>query len=262
MPYITGARLKVKRARKHLNELERKARAFLDRHPDHFTRQLDPNDLNYVIYKIPPNPAPPPTLAPVLGDVVHNLRSALDHIAWNLALLNLEGTGSEPFDLTAFPIITNTTDWSIDKFYRLVQDVLPEAIPDIIDLQPCHRRNPAEHELAVLDALWNADKHRVNTIISGRQSVPVFSGRGGWVKTFHDGTRLMRVLISSNPEQKLEPHIRSEILFEIPKAGERVSLAVLRGIHEMVSSDVIPRFARFLPESTGLVERRIGTSRI
>lgn len=261
MPYITGARLKVKRASKHLNELERKVRAFLKRHPDRFTRQLDPDDFNYFIYEIPPNPAPPNTFGPVLGDVVHNLRSALDHIVWNLALLNLQGSGREPYKLTAFPILLDATNDNVKRFERLCKDVLPAAIPDIEELQPYHREDASKHELAILDALWNADKHRVNTTIPGRQYVPRFDGPGGWVHALHDGTRLIRVPVSSNPEQNLEPYIRSEVLFEIPNTGERVSLELLRRIFDVVSSDVVPRFARFLPESTGIVERQVGTQR-
>lgn len=259
MAYITGARLKVKRARKHLNELNRKVGAFLDRHPDKFSRQLDPEDFRYFIYKIPPVPAPPATFGPVLGDVVHNLRSALDHIAWNLALLNLQGTSREPYGLTAFPLILDTTPGSIDKFYRLLEDVLPDAVPDIIDLQPCHRQYPPGYELAILDALWNADKHRVNVTIPARQYVPIFTGPGGWVRKLDDGTRLMRVSVASNPEQNLEPNIAIEVLFEIPRIGTRISLDLLRLIYKMVSEDVIPRFTRFLPESTGIVERQYGT---
>ena len=254
--YITGSRLKVKRAGKHLNELERKVQAFLDRHPDEFTRQLDPDDLDYLIYEIPPNPAPPSTFGPVFGDVVHNLRSALDHIAWNLALLNLQGSSQEPYKFTAFPIILDTTTDSVRRFCRLCQHVLPAAIPYIVDLQPYHRGKPTSHELAILDALWNADKHRVNITIPGRQYVPEFRGPGGWVKTLDDGTRLMRVTVASNPEQNLEPHIRSKVLFEIPNTGERVDLGLLGDIYEMVNSDVIPRFTRFLPESAGIVDRQ------
>lgn len=261
MPYITGARLKVKRARKHLNELNRKVGAFLDRHPDRFSRQLDPNDFRYFIYKIPPNPAPPGTFGPVFGDVVANLRSALDHIAWNLALLNLEREGAdrEPYWATAFPLILNTTSGSIDRFYRLLEDVLPDAVPDIIDLQPCHRDHPANTELAILDALWNADKHRVNVTIPARQFVPIFSGTGGRVDTLYDGTRLMRVTLASKPEENLEPYIATEVLFEIPKTTTRIGLNHLELIYKAVSEDVLPRFTRFLPESTGITERQYGT---
>lgn len=256
MAYITGARLKVRRARKHLNELNQKIGAFLDRHPHKFSRQLDPKDFRYFLYKIPPVPAPPPTFGPVFGDVVHNLRSALDHIAWNLALLNLAGTGRQPYRNTAFPLILNTTDGSIQRFWELCQDVLPDAIPDIVDLQPCHRRSPANSELAILDALWNTDKHRVNVTIPARQYVPVFSGPGGRVQALGDGTRLMRVAVASKPEDNLEPNITTEVLFEIPNTTTRISVDHLRLIYNVVSDDVLPRFTRFLPESTGIVKRQ------
>ena len=198
MPYITGSRLKVKRAGKHLNELERKARTFIDRLPDNFTRKLDPNDFNYVIYEVPPNRAPPLTFGPVLGDVIHNLRSALDHIAWQLALL----TKSRPFKYTAFPIITDKKPKSLNEFKRLTKDVWPEAIPIIRELQPYHRGDAAKfHELAILHALWIDDKHRAHAPIPGRQHVPFFTGPGGWVKTLDDGTRLIRAPRSSNPKR-------------------------------------------------------------
>lgn len=243
-----------------MNEFEGKVQAFLNRHPGRFTRQLDPNDLSFYIYTMAPNPAPPNTFGPVLGDVVHNLRSSLDHIAWNLALLNLEEATQEPYPFTAFPIIVEDGLSGTTKFDRLTQDVLPDAIPIIRDLQPYHRGNDANlHELAILDALWNSDKHRVNTSIAGREFVPMYDGPGGGVKILDDGTRLFRVPVRSNPEEHLEPHITTEVLFQIPKTRERVSLAFLDKMLEFVRSDVIPRFSRFLPESTGLVEREAGT---
>ena len=111
MAYITGARLKVERAGKHLNELDRKVNAFVQRHSKRFSSEVDPDDLNYVIYALPPNPAPPLTFGPIFGDVVHNLRSALDHIAWNLTTLHLEAIAGRKKPRkphphwTTFPII-------------------------------------------------------------------------------------------------------------------------------------------------------------
>lgn len=258
--YITGSRLRVERASKHLNELERKARSFIDRHPEQFTSQLDIQIFNYVIYDIAPNRPPPVTFGPVFGDVVHNLRSTLDHIAWNLALRNLVGTGNDPFDKTAFPLIRNFTEGSISGFWRLARDILPDAIPDIVDLQPAHGGNPGDHPLAVLDRLWNADKHRVNIKIPSRQTIPVFSTPGGQVETLKDGTRRIRVPRSKKDD--FEEGLRSEVLFEIPHTGERVDLVALRLIHDFVRDEVVPRFSRFLPESTGLVERQQGIAKL
>jgi len=258
--YVTGSRLKVKRASKHLNELERKPRVFLDRHPERFTTHLDPQDFNYVIYYIAPNRPPPVTFGPVFGDVVHNLRSTLDHIAWNLALRNLADTDCEPSDDTAFPLIRNFTDGSVTYFWNSAVDILPDAIPDIADLQPAHARNPNDHPLAVLNRLWNADKHRFHVKIPSRQFIPMFTSPGGTVERLKDGTR--RIRVPKWRKDDFEPNLRSEILFEIPLTGERVTLATLRLIHDFVRDEVVPRFSRFLPESTGLVERQQGIAKL
>ncbi len=255
MPYITGAKLKVRRAGKHLSELERKAMAFLERNPDQFSSKLDPEDFDFVIYEIPPNRAPPTTFGPVFGDIVHNLRSALDHIAWQLALL----TKSKPYKRTAFPIIIDRKADSLREFKRLTKDVWPAAIPIIRQLQPYHRgKNAKLHELAILHALWNDDKHRSHAPITGRQHFPLYTGRGRRVWTGEDGTKFMRVLRASDPKKNLETHFRSEVLFELPDSDERVSLAVLRAIYEFVRDEVLPEFSPYLPESTGLVEREMG----
>ena len=258
--FITGARLRVKRAHKHLNELERKAGAFLKRHPEDFTRRLNPQNLDYFIYDVAPNKPPPVTLGPVFGDVVHNLRSALDHIAWNLALKNLVGSGLEPYRDTAFPLIENFTIGSIDYFYRLVEDVLPDAISDIADFQPANRSDPSAHPLAVLNRLWNADKHRYNIKIPSRQYIPEIGTPGGRFEYLKDRTR--RIYIPRSHHKEFEDKLRSEILFEIPDTGERVGLVALRLIHDFVRDEVVPRFAIYLPESTGLVERRQGIARL
>src|SRR5262245_45321584 len=43
----------------------------------------------------------------LIGDVVHNLRSALDHLAWQLAIL---AGNNPPPALTSFPIFFNESD--------------------------------------------------------------------------------------------------------------------------------------------------------
>ena len=258
--YITGSRLRVKRAHKHLNELERKAQSFLARHPESFTRQLDPKHLDYFLYEIAPNRPPPVTLGPVFGDVVHNLRSVLDHVAWNLALRNLSGTGEQPYEFTSFPIMLNFTAGSIKNFWDSLSDVLPAAIPDILDLQPAQGSNPADEPLAVLNRMWNADKHRFNIKIPSRQYIPELRTPGGQVGRLQDGTR--RIRIPRSMSEEFEDRLRSEILFEIPGTGDRLGLVALRVLHDFVRDEVVARFSRFLPESTGLIERQQGIARL
>lgn len=252
MPYITGARLKAERAGKHLEELEREIASFFDENPYRFFRDSNPQNLDYYTYKFPPQPAPPPALSVILGDIVHNLRSALDHVAWQLALR----TTDDPYKRTAFPIFVDTSLASVKQFNRLVKDVFPDAIPIIEALQPYHSgEGLAEFDLLwVLHCLWNADKHRLLTTIPHRISSPIFEGPGGSTRTLDDGTILMDIPKSAEPEKNLEPHIKRQVLFQIP-GSRRVAIERISLMYYYVAHEIIPMFSRYLPESTGLVER-------
>ncbi len=101
-----------------------------------------------------------------IGDIVHNLRSALDHIAWQLAAL--EGP---PPGQTEFPIFADESRFrTIDKkgdpgrrsgLYKMVG--IGDCGKALIEwAQPYHRRSEAKSApLWMLHELWNADKHRV-----------------------------------------------------------------------------------------------------
>jgi hypothetical protein len=252
MPFITGSRLKAERAGVHLEELERKAAAFIDENPYEFSRQLNPKNVNNYIYEFPPQPAPPLALSVIVGDIAHNLLSALDHIAWQLALLKAD----KPYKYTAFPIIDGTDAASVKYFNRLTQDILPDAIRVVEAVQPYHRGDAAKYtELSILHSLWIADKHKLLTTVPVRLTVPVFSGWGGRIEELKDGTRRMEVPRSAEPEKNLEPHITREILFEIPELRERIPLHLLRRVHHVVAYEIVPFFSRFLPESGDRVER-------
>jgi hypothetical protein len=77
-----GAQLKIGRAIHHIEELNARVAGFensefygltIDRHPD-------PLEKNLVVLRIIED-APVEEYAPIIGDAIHNLRSALDH-AW------------------------------------------------------------------------------------------------------------------------------------------------------------------------------------
>lgn len=72
-----GARLKVERADQHIHALERCLREFTE---NSFTTRPHASgmDITYTFL------APPSEVALILGDAVHNLRSALDHLTWEL----------------------------------------------------------------------------------------------------------------------------------------------------------------------------------
>ncbi|SRR6266851_227513 len=90
----------------------------------------------------------------LLGDCVHNLRAALDHLAWQL--------DAKPDSSTAFPIRTKAPD---DWPPACVARMDPEAQLIIDALQPHWEvlagRFPMRHPLATLHALDIDDKHKV-----------------------------------------------------------------------------------------------------
>src|SRR5262245_15024560 len=100
---LDGARLKVVRAQEHLESLKDESRGYLDGHPYKIiTEEIhDPQGFPSMqailpdgspkltkYWKFTPevHTLPPLRLSALIGDVVGNLRAALDYIVWQLAL--------------------------------------------------------------------------------------------------------------------------------------------------------------------------------
>lgn len=103
----------------------------------------------------------------LVGDVVHNMRSALDHLVFQLALRNTGGRVVRPLQ-TQFPI-GDSRDLSDKAAKTRLAEVAPCHKDIIEEFQPYH---PMEenisvgryfHPLAKLRDLSDADKHRILT---------------------------------------------------------------------------------------------------
>jgi hypothetical protein len=95
-----GARLKVDRANKHIEEIDRNIRNLSDPDTHTVTAGVDPHTGQKLIhYDIPQNI--PTNLALVIGDAVHNLRTALDY-AWLQTIERV--VPSAVSDFAKFPI--------------------------------------------------------------------------------------------------------------------------------------------------------------
>jgi len=109
---------------------------------------------------------PPADIGAVVGHAAHNLRSALDEMAWQLALL----TTKTPYHRTQFPIFTDAQAYS-NGGQRMIRDLLPEHARFIETLQPYNDAEPKQTILHILNRLSNVDKHRqlhlANTALLG-----------------------------------------------------------------------------------------------
>jgi hypothetical protein len=98
---LQGVMVKIDRAHEHRQQLVSDVAAWSSRRPFEVVGEPVQNEgsaYHRVNLRIRENP--PPRWAAIIGDIVHNLRSALDLLAWQLVLNN----GGQPGRHTAFPI--------------------------------------------------------------------------------------------------------------------------------------------------------------
>jgi hypothetical protein len=159
-PSLAGVPAKFERADEHLEALQAEITRFFEAHPYGTFSDFNPHTGEHSLRIDLRNPLPV-KWGVMLGDVLHNARSALDHLAWQLVkhgpkgLPSKEGTRRQ----VHFPV-----ELTKDRFDDL--PVLPyfgeDARRIIREKQPYHRGDKARlHPLAILDQLWNTDKHRV-----------------------------------------------------------------------------------------------------
>jgi hypothetical protein len=176
---LIGPRLKVRRALRGLQELGAQMTAFTDTKPYEILVYDDLNTRER-IYQVRIYQEPPSELGVVVGEIAHNLRSALDHMARLLPI----APGKVRPERPTFPIFTlhdpDPTDTKRKYFSRnhQLQWVSPEAFAVVEGLQPYHSTDePSGDPLAVLHDLWNWDKHNAIHIVAASLRPPRIEGQ-------------------------------------------------------------------------------------
>ncbi len=109
---------------------------------------------------------PDPTLGAMLGDFVHNVRSALDQLVWRLVLANWRKARHTH---TQFPTSETDGKWRDDVTHRSADRGLApthglseQALALVMDYQPFRlgKKRRSKHTLLTLTQLSNEDKHR------------------------------------------------------------------------------------------------------
>lgn len=170
---LTSAQRKLKRGIEHVETLCGEARAFEDDEAYLFESERKARSAKEVEYRCfavqrKDMPSHWPLLA---GEAIQNLRSALDHLVYELSGGNRR---------TQFPIFTDPCEFQVLGSRKLKG--VPEAKRALIEKAQPYRFMPedaAHHPLAQLSALSNRDKHRVlATIVSAvtREGVGVPDG--------------------------------------------------------------------------------------
>lgn len=216
-------RIKVERAKKHLNDLSPVAASL-----ESTTVVMADLDANFPSqHNFSTVPTLPVDVMTVAGDVVHNLRTALDHLARQLVLVGMECAPIVPLTerelrRIEFPIAETIDKYESEKAGK-IKGMLPEAIEAIDRLKPYKGGNDALWRISELD---NIDKHR-SLFTLGKD----FLFTADWFS----GAYLMK---AENPlfagiESEMEKDVQSEIeeAFSQPQVTE--ANALLPSLHQL-----------------------------
>ena len=235
-------REKIKRAEKHLTDFEAIGGGFLRQsEPEMLHVDTDPETGNEVT-KIIKIVAPPIDLSAIAGDAIHNLRSALDHLAYQLVLV---ATKREPPSSIYYPIFADAESYETGKV-RKVQGMTNEA-KDLIDASKPY--GGGTDDLYWLHALDIADKHHALV-------VTIIAVHGAWVISPSRWFRPDHKPCFSMPKVWTPLNVGDVVLIREPNCEDQVDLTldVAFGEPEIVKGK--PVF-KFLKDVTHLVDSLI-----
>lgn len=177
--HLTGIRLKLNRAHDQLKSLHAEIDAFFKTKPYRIETQVNPDarEIFGILRRNGRHGTIPPMWSVFIGEIIHNVRSALDHMIWQMVKFEQAGRPSTSTQLK-FPIFDTEAG-----FDSRCDDILAGASGDakalIKKLQPFYTGEGHASPLWHLHALSNWDKHRnIPLAIASRRSTSVQAIRG------------------------------------------------------------------------------------
>jgi hypothetical protein len=146
--------LKIDRATRHIAEAQQHLRTFGASHP--CAIEVEENrETGWTAFKVTRVDVIPPVIAASVGDAVHNLRSALDHVTQQLWLTNNPGRYNRK---VAFPTGRDRREFE-RAAQRQTNGLRQDALDTIFAIEPYMRGKGGD--LFILSELDNMDKHRL-----------------------------------------------------------------------------------------------------
>lgn len=239
---LDGARAKLQRCEDVIEQLNAAVVAYLNESPYEVIGEFQPERSEYVL-RGRVTKAVPLAIGVIAGEVCHNMRSALDHLAWQLALL----TTPAPSRSTQFPIALTEEEFRSKIGQMMIRDLSIAHRTAIEALQPYHGGDA--DALRDLRILSNTDKHRVINATIGRR-VPYMEMQAELIMVrdvavirdvvlMSDGpvdnaelARMTVEVVGPEPKVKMEGQIPVTISFGDPalSANQPAVMSMLRAI--------------------------------
>ncbi len=263
---LTGARLKLKRARDHLEVLRDELAAFTAGEP--YGIAHEPNtDGSEHIFRAQVRKEPPPFLS-IIGDALQNMRSALEHLAWGLTPLSTRQTSERSI---GFPVCTNPqafeqADRNSPSGYNTrtgmhkIWTMPPKVRAAIKQLQPY---NTGHDDLVILNELARIDRHQSLRLMGAftREVTHSWRKRGAHsgfgvdfsvvkrtevtIGPFEDGAKVGDFAFSE-PEMEVNLQLTPFVAFgDEGTTKGRHALRTLTNIRRHIERVVMPKLERF-----------------
>jgi hypothetical protein len=256
---VEGVINKLNRGEELLHEVKDEVNAFLQGHL--FDPVLEMDRHGRIVVRVVNVRQPSPKLSLRIGECAYAYRSALDHLAYRLAIAHSGDPLPRKIETTSmFPIADSGPKFRNLRFR--IAGMSPRAARIIEQMQPYHRRVlPQARALLALDQLINVDKHRdlhpTGSVLAGTQFS--ISGTGfrslskieAWPYELRERAMLARFtgLFEDDVEFSM-PNARFDVIFGNASAaqvvrGRSVMIALLE-VREFIMRFLMPAFAEEL----------------
>ena len=174
--------LKIRRAEEHARHLECLIEEYVS--GDHYrTECINPSDLDSRHYRLIITQEPDPWISVILGDMLFNIRSALDHVA--VAIAKEQRQCDVQFPVFSMEKRRGSCGKEHEPFKNATRGMIADAVAVMRREQPfeiwSHATapdHPAKRgRLYLLNKLQNADKHRTLTVLGSGLSAPTIQVR-------------------------------------------------------------------------------------
>lgn len=237
-PPLEESRLKIERARYHLAQLEREISSFLAQRPFRVVLETRSDGRFAWTFRIKPIPK---EFSAIIGDVVHNLRAALDLAACDLVRLNKQSDKD-----VYFPFAKDATE--LEKMIKARH--IDRAGSDIVELvQALKPYKGGNTKLRAIHDLDISDKHRALIPVANKFSPVDFkiggnSFIGNSEGRFLDGDIFLLTRSSSGFKVGQEFPGTGDLSFQTDWPLERKSIvAAMRELCDL-TEDIIAEFKR------------------
>ncbi len=161
MSSLDKIRVKIERAKEHIQNFDSAKRIFLESNPYVVASRYLPDfgEQGQTVYHLAKAVAIPERLSLIAGDAIHNLRCALDYLAYQLAEASSPGGFDE--NKSFFPISDGLDNYEARLRGDLKSILRQEVIDTLRTLQPYKGGKGHGNTLWCLHRLDILDKHRL-----------------------------------------------------------------------------------------------------